>query len=98
MKSRKKASWQKGISWQENGAIAEAESLLRRMYQGSADRMLRTLPGKNAISSRDREELDRILRKGKCNVGDYHNFFGFDSGFGGAAQSVSGKNQRQASV
>lgn len=49
----------------EDAAVAETESLIRRVYQGSASLMISTLIRKNAISSEDREELYRILQKGK---------------------------------
>ena len=49
----------------EDAAVAETESLIRRVYQGSASLMISTLIRKNAISSKDREELYRILQKGK---------------------------------
>ena len=49
----------------EDAAVAETESLIRRVYQGSASLMISTLIRKNAISSKDGEELYRILQKGK---------------------------------
>lgn len=49
----------------EDAAVAETESLIRRVYQGSASLMISTLIRKNAISSKDREELYQILQKGK---------------------------------
>ena len=49
----------------EDAAITETGSLIRRVYQGSVNRMLSTLLRKSAISRKDREELNEVLQKGK---------------------------------
>ena len=48
----------------EDAAVAETESLLRRVYKGSVGMMMNTMIRQNAISEEDREELYQILRKG----------------------------------
>lgn len=48
----------------EDAAVAETESLLRRVYKGSVGMMMNTMIRQNALSEEDREELYQILRKG----------------------------------
>ncbi len=49
----------------EDAAMAETESLLQRVYQGSVGMMMSTLVQKNALSDEDIEELYEILRKAR---------------------------------
>ena len=49
----------------EDAAMAETESLLQRVYQGSVSMMMNTLVKKNALTDREVEELYEILRKAR---------------------------------
>ena len=49
----------------EDAALAETESLLQRVYQGSVGMMMSTLVKKNALSDEEIEELYEILRKAR---------------------------------
>lgn len=49
----------------EDAALAETESLLKRVYQGSVSMMMSTLVKKNALSDEEIEELYEILRKAR---------------------------------
>ena len=49
----------------EDAALAETESLLQRVYQGSVSMMMITLVKKNALSDEEIEELYEILRKAR---------------------------------
>ena len=49
----------------EDADIAEAESLIKRVYKGSVGMMVNTMIKKNTLSQADREELYEILRKGR---------------------------------
>lgn len=49
----------------EDAALAETESLLKRVYQGSVSMMMSTLVKKNALSDEEIDELYEILRKAR---------------------------------
>ena len=49
----------------EDAALAETESLLKRVYQGSVSMMMSTLVKKNAPSDEEIDELYEILRKAR---------------------------------
>ncbi len=49
----------------EDVAMAETESLLQRVYQGSVSMMMSTLVKKKALSEEEIEELYEILRKAR---------------------------------
>ncbi len=49
----------------EDAAVAETESLLKRVYRGSVGMMMSTMIKKNALSEAEMDELYEILRKGK---------------------------------
>ena len=49
----------------EDAAMAETESLLQRVYQGSVSMMMSTLVKENALSDAEIEELYEILRKAR---------------------------------
>ncbi len=49
----------------EDAAVAETESLIRRVYKGSVSMMMSTMLKKNALSEEEREELYQILRNGE---------------------------------
>ncbi len=49
----------------EDAAMAETESLLQRVYQGSVSMMMSTLVKENALSDEEIDELYDILRKAR---------------------------------
>lgn len=49
----------------EDAALAETESLLKRVYRGSVSMMMSTLVKKNALSDEEIDELYEILRKAR---------------------------------
>ena len=49
----------------EDAALAETESLLKRVYQGSVSMMMSTLVKKNVLSDEEIDELYEILRKAR---------------------------------
>ena len=49
----------------EDAAVAETESLLQRVYQGSVSMMMNTLVKKNALTDKEVEELYEILRNAR---------------------------------
>lgn len=49
----------------EEAALAETESLLKRVYQGSVSMLVSTLVKKDALSDEEIEELYEILRKAR---------------------------------
>ena len=49
----------------EDAALAETESLLQRVYQGSVSMMMNTLVKQNALSDEEIEELYEIFRKAR---------------------------------
>ena len=49
----------------EDAALAETESLLKRVCQGSVSMMMSTLVKKNALSDEEIDELYEILRKAR---------------------------------
>lgn len=49
----------------EEAALAETESLLKRVYKGSVSMMVSTLVKKDALSDEEIEELYEILRKAR---------------------------------
>lgn len=49
----------------EDAALAETESLLQRIYQGSVSMMMNTLVKQNVLSDEEIEELYEILRKAR---------------------------------
>lgn len=50
---------------QEQAALQETESLLRRVYRGSVGMMVNTLADSRGLSAADIEELSAILEKAK---------------------------------
>ena len=49
----------------EDAALAETESLLQRVYQGSVSMMMNTLVKQNALSDEEIEELYEVFRKAR---------------------------------
>jgi len=49
----------------EDAALAETESLLQRVYQGSVSMMMSTLVKKKSLSEQEIEELYEILQKAR---------------------------------
>ena len=49
----------------EDAALAETESLLKRVYRGSVSMMINTLVKKQALTEEEIEELYEILEKAR---------------------------------